>query len=221
MIVAAKLPAPPMADLTATVTLVLAGVTLALVVATVLLVLVTRDGTTKARADAKAELELLRRQFGAGHRPLLVDVLTTAPVPPDMGAVEGVEVSVGSQIVRHAGPTIVTQVPGIDPKHFDPRTTFAEFSGPKVHLSVPLRNVGQRTRRHRRCRRRDRRCLPRGVLQIVCRGDQVQGPWIVEGVHQEADETLENPATPTPPKARWRDHVADGLDLIAGRLRDG
>jgi len=72
-------------NLTAIATLVLAGITLALVFATIWLVLSTRGGTAEARADAKAELKVLERQVGSGYRPLLVDVLTIARAPEDMG----------------------------------------------------------------------------------------------------------------------------------------
>jgi hypothetical protein len=100
--------------------LVLAAITLALVIVALRLVVATR-----------AELELLRRQLGAGHRPVLLDVPVTAPVPADMGAEDS-----------HAGPTIETRLPGIGPRRIDPRRPFVAFEGQKVYLSVPLRNVG-------------------------------------------------------------------------------
>ena len=55
----------PLADITATATLVLAGITLVLATATIALVLVTRAGTAQARKDAWAELRLLERQISA------------------------------------------------------------------------------------------------------------------------------------------------------------
>jgi len=123
---------PPLADLTATATLILAGITLALVIATIALVLVTRAGTDEARADAKAELELLRRQFGAGHRPLLVDVLRQAPVPHDMEFVGGTE-----------RPLAPIQLPGMAASRaIDPRTVFVMLDGARVYISAPMRNVG-------------------------------------------------------------------------------
>jgi hypothetical protein len=82
-------------DLTAIATLVLAGITVMLAAATVALVLVTRAGTAQARADARAEMGLLERQVGATYRPLLVDVITTASVPDDMGALYNVNWSQG------------------------------------------------------------------------------------------------------------------------------
>lgn len=100
--------------------LVIAAITLALVIVALRLVVTTR-----------AELELLRRQLGAGHRPVLVEVPVTAPVPAGMGAEEG-----------PAGPTIETSLPGIRPQRIDPRHPFVAFEGEKIYLSVPLRNVG-------------------------------------------------------------------------------
>jgi hypothetical protein len=112
----------PIADLTATATFVLAAIALVLALATVALVLVTRAATVHARRAASAELDVLQRQLAAGYRPLLVDVLTTAPVPDDMDA----RLDVGQQ-----------------PQGFDPRTVFVEVDAGKVFISVPLRNVGR------------------------------------------------------------------------------
>jgi hypothetical protein len=127
-------------DSTAIAALVLAGITLALAIATVGLVISTRSGTRQVRE----ELDLLRRQFGAGHRPLLVDVLLTAPVPADMGAEERSErQGNGDPVSGHPGPTIETKLPGIRPQRIDPRQAFVAFEGQKVYVSVPLRNVGQ------------------------------------------------------------------------------
>lgn len=100
--------------------LVIAAITLALVIVALRLVVATR-----------AELELLRRRLGAGHRPVLVDVPVTAPVPADMGAEEG-----------PAGPAIETRLPGIRPQRIDPRHPFVVVEGQNIYLSVPLRNVG-------------------------------------------------------------------------------
>jgi hypothetical protein len=115
--------------------MLLTWVTLALVVATVALVIVTRQGSAQARAAARDELDLLQRQFGAGHRPLLVDVLTTAQIPSDMGA------------TRHHAPalppTIETSFPGFEPERFDPRAVFVKFQGGMIYISAPLRNVGR------------------------------------------------------------------------------
>lgn len=52
-----RLPVMPMADLTATATLILAGITLALAVATIALVIVTRQAAERAWADAREELD--------------------------------------------------------------------------------------------------------------------------------------------------------------------
>jgi hypothetical protein len=127
-------------DSTAIAALVLAGITLALAVATVGLVISTRAGTRQVRE----ELDLLRRQFGAGHRPLLVDVLLTAPVPAGMGAEERSErQGTAGPASGSPGPTIETKLPGIRPQRIDPRQAFVAFQGQKVYVSVPLRNGGQ------------------------------------------------------------------------------
>lgn len=243
--IAVRLPAPPMADLTATATLILAGITLALAAATVALVLVTRHGTEQARLDARAELDLLQQQFGAGHRPLLVDVLTTSQVPTDVGAKEGVQTTAGPNVtVDHPGPTIATSFPGFQPERFDPRTVFVKFQAAMIYISVPLRNVGRGLAvidgggveiegpgiAHAEYRTIQREHVPVGettridlimryvrddtigrgtewllsipytdfagqqrtvvAMQIVCRGDDVQGPWVVHRVHQEPIESF-------------------------------
>src|ERR1700733_1613364 len=141
---AVRLLVPPMADLTATATLILAGITLALVIATIALVAITRRGLDQERDHARDELDLLRQQFGAEHRPLLVDVLTTTAVPPDMGAREGVQRATGpNATVIHSDPTIETAFPGFPVQDFDPRTVFVSFTAGKVYISTPLRNVGR------------------------------------------------------------------------------
>lgn len=132
-----------LADLTATATLILSGITLALVVATVALVWATRAGTAEARRDAKAELDLLQRQIGAGYRPLLVDVLLGAPTPPDMGARQ-LTVQLGDDpTARGAAMRVETKLPGIEPTLIDPRSVFVLFQAMKIYISVPLRNVGR------------------------------------------------------------------------------
>ncbi|MFZ0042358.1 MAG: hypothetical protein WAK93_13690 [Solirubrobacteraceae bacterium] len=242
-----------LADLTATATLILAGITLALVVGAVALVVVTRQGTTQAREDAKAQLKILERQLGAGYRPLLVDVLTTAPAPPDMGAEMNVQARSGGQDVVYPGPTVETKLPGIEPVRFDPRTAFVLFQVGRVYLSVPLRNVGRglaavdgggvelagATVGEVEYRTIEREHVPVGEttridlitgylsqqasdpaeqgqtmrgtawqlrvpygdfageqravvrLQIVCRGDDVNGPWLVERADQESPRDQE------------------------------
>lgn len=88
-------------DLTAIATLILAGIALALVLATIRLVVATRAGTAQAQADARQVLGLLQRQLEFSQRPLLVAVPTAAP------------------------PVSVS------------------FEGAKIHVSLPLRNVGR------------------------------------------------------------------------------
>ena len=212
----------PMADLTATATLILAGITLGLALAIVALVNAIRRGTAQARADAAAQLQVLQRQLHAGHRPLLVDVLRTAPVPDDTEAAH-------------------TTLPGIEPEHFDPRTVHVKLAASQVSISVPLRNVGRGLAvidglgveitgpglgepEYRAVQRRhvpvdettrielvashatdepvtsgavwtvrvpytdfagEQRSNAR--LEIVCRGEDAEGPWYVERVDQEAD----------------------------------
>jgi hypothetical protein len=238
----------PIADLTATATVILAGITLALAIATVALVVVTRQGTAQARSAAKAELNVLERQVGTGYRPLLVDVIRTAPVPPDVGALYDVSRSDGpNRIADYPGPVIETKFPGHEPALFDPRMAFVSFEAGKIYLSVPLRNVGRglavidgggvaltgpfvgaleyRTiqRYHVPVAETTRVDLITGYLrqqaselveqghtllgiswkltvpycdfageqrtvarlQIVCRGDRVEGPWLVDRVEQE------------------------------------
>jgi hypothetical protein len=277
----ASLPVPPMAGLTATATLVLAGITFALAAATVALVLVTRAGTAQARVEARAELKVLERQMGAGYRPLLVDVLVTAPVPSDMGARDGVERAGGpNETVRDPGLTVETKLPGIEPTLIDPRSAFVEFQAGKIYVSVPLRNVGRglavidaggveltgplvgplEYRTVQRCHvpvgettRIDLICVylrrqaadlaeqgsaMRGIawqlavpycdfageqrtvasLQIVCRGEDVRGPWFVERVEQKSARDQEphgdeRPAEVSPAPIKAGRHHEPVVDL--------
>jgi hypothetical protein len=257
------------ADLTATATLILAGITLGLAVATVALVLVTRAGTAQARADARAELSVLKRQVGSGYRPLLVEVIATAPVPADMGALYNQTHSQGPNANAHEpGPVIETKLPGMEPRLFDPRAAFVLFQAGKIYLSVPLRNVGRglalidgggvdltgpmvgsleyRTiqRAHVPVGETTRIDLitvylkqkasdlaepgrtMRGItwqvlvpyldfageqrsvvrLQIICTGDDVNGPWLVERADQEspADQKAPRDEVPAGPRGRNR-----------------
>ena len=212
-----------------TATLALAAITLALVIVAVALVATTRARTARALADARKELDLVRHLLGAEHRPLLVDVLSSAPVPRDMD-------------------TRASAFPGLEPRPFDPRTVFVAFEAEKIYVSVPLRNVGRglavvdgggvalagplvgnveyRTvqREHVPVEETTRIDLiaiylteqgsdpseqgstMRGIawqltvpysdfagqqralarLQIVCRGGDITGPWLVDRVEQEA-----------------------------------
>ncbi len=208
----------PLADLTATATLVLAAAALVLALAAVALVLGTRAVTGDAWRAARGELAVLQRQLAAGYRPLLVDVLTTAPVPDDMDP----RLDVAQQ-----------------PIEFDPRTVFVVVDAAKVFISVPLRNVGRGLAvldrsgveisgpglgapEHRAVQRSHvpvhettridiiavhavAEPTPTGTvwelrvpyadfagtqrtvvrLQLVCHGDDAQGPWLVEHVDQE------------------------------------
>ena len=254
-------------NLTAIATLVLAGITLTLVFATIWLVLSTRAGNAQARADAKAELKVLERQVGSGYRPLLVDVLTSAPAPDDMGAEYDVEWQQGPNAsVHESGPVVWTKLPAMERKMFDPRTAFVLFQGGKIFLSIPLRNVGRglavidgdgvkltgsligdtewRTiQRHHVpvgettridfitvAHRWDHsyEVVPGRVMfgiawelavpyldfageqrtiarvQIVCRGEQIEGPWLVERVDQESPNEDEETSASRPPRPRLR-----------------
>jgi hypothetical protein len=255
----------PSNDLAAIATLVLAGIALGLAFATVVLVLVTRAGTAQARADAKAELKVLERQVGSGYRPLLVDVIRTAPVSPDMGALYNVTRGQGPHAtINEPGPVIDTEFPGHEPILFDPRTAFVWFEAGKIYVSVPLRNVGRGlaviddggvemtgplfgTIEHRTSQRHH---VPvaettridliavylsqqasdppastlRGVLwqlavpycdfagaqrtvarlELVCHGDDVNGPWLVERVEQESVATPESRSSGEGKGRLWR-----------------
>jgi hypothetical protein len=250
-----------MADLTATATFALAGIVLVLAAATIALVLVTRAATAQARADSRAVLAAFRRQVGVGYRPLLIDVLTTAPVPDDMGAQYDVPRSAGpDETARYPGPVVQTRLPGIEPRLFDPRSVFVLFEAEQIYISVPLRNVGRGlalidgggaeltgalvgARGYGAVQRehvpvgettrvdlvmthlseqgsdlaghwgmrgvawqltvpyfdiaREQRTVAR--LEIVCHGDDVDGPWLVERVEQESrrDQPGQEPSLPT------------------------
>ena len=177
----------PIADLTATATLILAGIALALAIATVALVVVTRQGT----ARAQAELRLLERQVASGYRPLLVDVISTAPPPPDMGALYNISRSEGpNRVTEYPGPVIETRFPGHEPALFDPRTAFVSLEADKIHLSVPLRNVG------------------RGLAVIDGDGVEVTGP-LVGALEYRA---IQRPHVPVGETTR--------VDMITGYLRE-
>jgi hypothetical protein len=177
----------PFADLTATATLILAGITFLLVLGTVALVLATRAGTAQARVDTRTELRLLERQIGATHRPLLVDVIATAPVPEDMGALYDTTTSQGpNATVTEPGPVIETKLPGIECRLFDPRTVFVLFQAGKIYLSAPLRNVG------------------RGLAVITGDGIELAGPLVGAVEHQ----TIQRHHVPVGETTR--------IDLIAG-----
>lgn len=267
-------------SLTATATLVLAGITLALVFATIWLVLSTRAGTSRAQKDARAELKVLQRQVGSSYRPLLVDVLTSAPPAPDMGAEYDVDSRQGPNATAHEpGPVVWTKLPAIEPSLFDPRTPFVLFQGGKIFLSVPLRNVGRglavidgddvelagslvgsveyrAIQRHHvpvgETTRIDlitgayrwdnsyevvpgrvmfgiawRLAVPyldfageqrtTATLQIVCRGDQVEGPWLVERVDQGPPQQDEPPINELPVEASSPQPTAAGQPSDARR----
>ncbi len=123
----------------------LTWVTIALVVATVALVIVTRQGTEQERAAARDEMSLLRQQFGAEHRPLLVDVLTNAPLPVDIDALYDVDEATGpNSTKRHSGPVIEADFPGrAGREYFDPRRPFVRIDEETIYVSVGLRNVGR------------------------------------------------------------------------------
>ncbi len=263
-------------DPTAIAALVLAAITLALVIVALGVVIANRSGTRQARE----ELDLLRRQLRAGHRPLLVDVLLTAPVPSDIGAEDEFEQEGGAnRTSRHPGPTIETKLPGIRPQRIDPRRAFVEFEGEKVFVSVPLRNVGggmavidggEAALAGRLVGELEYRAVQpehvpvgettridliagylvqdgadlaeqgstmRGItwqltvpycdfageqrtvahLQMVCRGDDLNGPWLVERVEQEpqrdwglhGDEALERSPSARTDRAPHRTGVRD------------
>jgi len=72
-----------------------------------------------------------------------VDVIATAPVPDDMGALYNVDLSQApNTTVVEPGPVIEKKLPGMEPRMFDPRTAFVLFQAGKIDLSAPLRNVG-------------------------------------------------------------------------------
>jgi hypothetical protein len=215
----AGMSALPLADLTATATLVLAAAALVLALATVGLVLATRAATVDARRAARAELDAVQRQLAAGYRPVLVDVLRTAPAPDDMDS----QLDVAQQY-----------------QDFDPRTVFVKVDAAAVFISVPLRNVGRGLAvidpsgvgisgpgiGQPESRAVQRAHVPIGEttriditaahatgepiaigtvwdlrvpyadfagaqrtvvsLHVVCRGEDAQGPWLVERVDQMA-----------------------------------
>jgi hypothetical protein len=129
------------ADLTATATPILAGITLCLMLATVGLVVATanlvtstRKAAAQAREASQRELKLLERQLESTYRPLLVDVLTEAPPLEDAGA---------SSYTSGGVPLIQIVLPGMGMRMADPRFVFVLIEKGHVFISVPLRNVGR------------------------------------------------------------------------------
>jgi hypothetical protein len=201
----------PTADLTATATLILAGITLALAIATVALVIVTRRGTAQARADARAERTVLERQLRSGYRPLLVDVVDPGPAIettfPDHGpavfdprtvyvALEAGKIylsvplrNVGRGLaivdgggVELRGPLVGEleyrtiqrdHVPVGETTRVDLVAGYLSQQASDVawELVVPYCDFAG-----------EQRTLAR--LQVVCQGDDVGGPWLVERVQQ-------------------------------------
>lgn len=138
------------ADLTATATLVLAGITLCLMLATVGLVIATgklvtstRESAKQAREDARSERQLLERQLQATYRPLLVDVLERGDITPDMGASESTMIDERGMTIFLGPPRLDVELPGMGVRSIDPRDVFVLFENGKVFVSVPLRNVGR------------------------------------------------------------------------------
>lgn len=144
----------PIADLTATATLILGAITFALVIATVALVMVTRAAADEARGEALAQLKILERQFGAEHRPLLVDVLLDGPIPADMPRPD----EVLSQDMLCLLPATIYWA-GVPSGDYDPRAILVAGDERTVRVSVPLRNVG------------------RGLAVVDAGGIEVAGQW--------------------------------------------
>jgi hypothetical protein len=187
----------PLADATGGATLVVAGITLTLVVAMFALVLATRAGTEQTRDDLMEQLELLRRQFQAAYQPLLVDVpassvdvaieagkvrlgVSLRNVGGGLAVVDGDGVTLeGSGIGRlESGALQRVQVPVNETTRIDLSADYRmhELGQPQHaawQLTVPYADLagGQRT-------------VSR--VLIVCRGEDVRGPWEVERVEHES-----------------------------------
>jgi hypothetical protein len=149
----------PVADLTATATLILALITLILAAATVALVSVTCAGTRQARSDAKEdralmqqqvtqtrddaqrEVDLMQRQLDAEHQPLLIEVLPSGPTMPDMGARPNPNIA--RQRQHEVLPSIEIKFGQREGVEIDPRTVSVRVEGGTAYVSVPLRNVGR------------------------------------------------------------------------------
>ncbi len=131
----------PLADMTATATLILAGITLGLAVATVALVKATRRGTGQARKDAAQQVAMMQRQIDAEHRPLLIEVLPSGPILPDMGARPNPNIAGHRQ--GEAPKTILLKYGQREGIEIDPRAVFVGLDGGSAYVSVPLRNVGR------------------------------------------------------------------------------
>lgn len=130
----------------AVATIVLAGVTLLLVLVTALLVWATRRSAHDAREDARSalaaaqattarELEAARHQLEHSYRPLLIEVLPTGPVLPDMGA--------SANGGATGNPRIALTLPGRATEEIDPREVLVRLEQGTAYVSVPLRNVGR------------------------------------------------------------------------------
>lgn len=133
--------AVPIATLTAVATLILAGITLALAIATATLVYVTREGTRQVRADAQREIDIMQRQLEAEHRPLLIEVLPSGPILPDMGARPNPNIAPHRQGEQPFSIEIkFGQREGVE---IDPRLVSVRLEGGAAYVSVPLRNVGR------------------------------------------------------------------------------
>ena len=187
----------PVADATSSATLIVTGITLAIVLATLLLVLGTRASTDQARDDLTAQLELLRRQLQAAHRPLLVEALaSTIDVAIEAGKIRlGVPLrNAGNGVAVIDGGGLEIEGAGIGPLEsravqrshvpVNETTRIDLVTAHRMHeldqpqraswqLSVPYADLGGAQQ------------IVARVL-IVCRGDDVHGPWHVERVDQQS-----------------------------------
>jgi hypothetical protein len=95
----------------------------------------TREATRAAQAAAELQLE-------ASRRPLLIDVAPDGPIYVDMGVSRSETRIVGGPLIAAGQEQAVSRFRGGLKVGVDPRQVFVGQTPGRLHVMVPLRNVG-------------------------------------------------------------------------------
>ncbi len=213
----------PLADATGSVTLIVALITLALVGLTLGLALAIRASSEQAGDDVQAQLELLRSQVHGAYRPLLVDVPpSTVDVAIEAGKVHlavplrniggGVAVVDGDRLALEGNGIGTLESRAVQRAHVpvNEATRIELVAAYRMHelgepraaawqLTAPYADLGG-----------GQRTLAR--LLIVCRGDDVQGPWYVDRVEQQSSADRAPSAAEQQPAEQRPEDATQGGD---------
>jgi hypothetical protein len=100
-----------------------------------------QDEITAMRETTAEQVAAARNQLDASHRPLLIEVMSSDPIPEDLETHDNPDIVAAPG--RVISQRITLELPGAPDEEIEPCKVFVRLASGSAFVSVPLRNIGR------------------------------------------------------------------------------